>query len=186
MQPEPLRYRLLSLLHAHIVAGLLGNLIGCKPSASTDDYLLRFTHPVSDDCGYRNRQGDTIIQPGIYPVCFTDTFRTYALVAHARRGLVAIDRKQTVLYDLFPFDNGPDAPANGRFRIVADGKIGFADAATGNIVIAPQFACAYPFENGRAKVSTNCQTQSDGEHRTWHSNDWYFIDPTGKRIGPAD
>lgn len=178
MKPKSLRYPLFVVL-------LLSSFVRCGHSQTTDDYLLRFTNPAGDEPGYRNGRGDTTIRPGTYLVCFTDTFRTYALVAHPRRGLVAIDRQQTVLYNVFPFDNGPDAPADGRFRIVADGKIGFADATTGAVVIPPRFGCAYPFERGRAKVSTNCRTESDGEHRTWLGDDWYFIDRTGGRLATA-
>jgi hypothetical protein len=64
------------------------------------------------------------------------------------------------------------------------GKIGYADAATGKIVIRPQFACAWPFEHGVAKVSLNCQTRSDGEHATWISDDWFYINKAGARVNP--
>ncbi len=42
---------------------------------------------------------------------------------------VVVDEQKTVLYDVFIYDNGPDAPADGLYRIVKDGKIGYADAA---------------------------------------------------------
>jgi hypothetical protein len=92
---------------------------------------------------------------------------------------VVVDEQKTVLYDVFPFDNGPDTPSEGLYRIVKDGKIGYVDAATNAIVIAPQYDCAYPFENGKAKVSTNCQTSKDGDHSVWTSDDWQFIDKKG-------
>lgn len=92
---------------------------------------------------------------------------------------VVVDEQKNVLYDVFIYDNGPDAPADGLYRIVKDGKIGYADAGTNAIVIEPQYDCAYPFENGKAKVSTNCQTVKDGEYDVWESEDWQFIDKTG-------
>lgn len=92
---------------------------------------------------------------------------------------VVVDEQKTVLYDVFPFDNGPDTPSDGLYRIVKDGKIGYADAATNAIVIAPQYDCAYPFENGKAKVSTNCQTTKDGDHSVWTSDAWLLIDKKG-------
>ena len=93
---------------------------------------------------------------------------------------VVVDEQKTVLYDVFIYDNGPDAPADGLYRIVKDGKIGYADAGTNAIVIEPKYDCAYPFENGKAKVSTNCKTVQDGDHSIWESDAWQFIDTKGK------
>ena len=95
--------------------------------------------------------------------------------------LRTIDRKQNILYKVFPFDNGPDYVSEGFFRILKDNKIGYADAATGKVAIKPQFDCAFPFENGFAKVSTNCSTQSAGQHKVWTSNNWFYIDRKGKK-----
>lgn len=92
---------------------------------------------------------------------------------------VLVDEQETVLYDVFLYDNGPDAPADGLYRIVKDGKIGYADESTNAIVIEPQYDCAYPFENGKAKVSTNCKTVMDGDHSVWESDAWQFIDKKG-------
>jgi hypothetical protein len=75
-----------------------------------------------------------------------------------------------VLYEVFPYDNGPDYISDGIFRIIANKKIGFADSATGKVVIIPQFDCARPFENGRAEVSTNCKSQVNEDHVTWISD----------------
>ena len=51
----------------------------------------------------------------------------------------------------------------------------------GAIVIKPQFDCALPFENGVAEVSTNCKTETEGEHSTWVSDHWEYIVKTGKK-----
>lgn len=93
---------------------------------------------------------------------------------------VLVDEQKTVLYEVYLYDNGPDAPSDGLYRVVKDGKIGYADASTNAIVIEPQYDCAYPFENGKAKVSTNCKTIQDGDHSVWESEDWQLIDKTGK------
>ena len=119
---------------------------------------------------------------GKYAVCFTDTFRTYAILLNAQQEFVAIDRKETVLYKVFPFDNGPDYASNGLFRIVENTKIGFADAATGKIVIKPQFSCAFPFENGVAKVSNDCKAEPEGEYTSWISENWYYINTSGEKV----
>jgi hypothetical protein len=70
-----------------------------------------------------------VVPPGKFPVCNTDTFRNYAIVIEAGKGIVAIDRQGIVLYSVFVFDNGPDDPADGLFRIWMNGKLGYADAA---------------------------------------------------------
>ncbi|MFN8355849.1 MAG: alpha/beta hydrolase-fold protein [Spirosomataceae bacterium] len=93
---------------------------------------------------------------------------------------VITDLKKTTLYDVFNYDNGPDYASEGLIRVVKNGKIGYADAKTYRLVIAPQFDCAYPFEKGKAKVSTHCTTIRKDEHSTWQSDHWQFIDKSGK------
>lgn len=93
---------------------------------------------------------------------------------------VIMDSKKTMLYEVFIYDNGPDYPSEGLIRVVKNGKIGYADAKTYEIVIEPQFDCAYPFENGKAKVSNQCQTVKDGEYSVWESDAWQYVDKKGK------
>ncbi len=93
---------------------------------------------------------------------------------------VIMDSKKTILYDVFPYDNGPDNPSEGLIRVVKNGKIGYADAKTYAIVITPQYDCAFPFENGKAKVSNKCKTIKDGEHSVWTSDAWQYVDKKGK------
>jgi hypothetical protein len=92
---------------------------------------------------------------------------------------VIMDSKKKTLYEVFNYDNGPDYPSEGLFRIVKNGKIGYADATTYAIVIEPRFDCAFPFENGKAKVSNQCQTVKDGEKSIWTSELWQYIDKSG-------
>lgn len=146
-----------------------------------NNYWFLFTTD-KDEYGYKNAKGDTIIQPGKYSICYTDTFKTYAIVLKSGHGIIGINKKQNVLYRVFPFDNGPDYPSNGLFRIVENRKIGYADATTGKIIIKPQFDCAFPFKNGVAKVSLNCVEKKEGEHKYWESNNWFYIDKKGKKF----
>ncbi len=74
----------------------------------------------------------------------------------------------------------PDYPAEGLIRVVKNGKIGFADAKTYALVIEPQFDCAFPFENGKAKVSKQCKTVKDGEYSVWESEAWQYVDRGGR------
>jgi WG containing repeat len=90
------------------------------------------------------------------------------------------NRKKKILYEVFPFDNGPDYPSEGLIRVVKNGKIGYANAKTYTLVITPQFDCAFPFENGKAKVSNHCKTTKDGEHNIWTSDTWQYLDKKGK------
>lgn len=93
---------------------------------------------------------------------------------------VIMDSQKTALYDVFIYDNGPDYEAEGLIRVVKNGKIGYADAKTYVIVIEPQFDCAFPFENGKAKVSNQCKTVKDGEYSVWESDAWQYVDKQGK------
>ncbi len=162
---------------------LINSLSSCKtPIVKNKDYLIPFTDTVKEESGYKNQNGDIVIPIGKYSRCFTDTFKTYGIVVKPNGGFIAIDRQENVLYGIFPYDNGPDYTSEGLFRILENNKIGYADSITGKVVIKPQFDCAWPFENGVAEVSTDCKTQSEGEHSLWISDHWYYIDKTGKKV----
>lgn len=169
---------------------LVNSLMGCgstprEPAGPTGDFLLLVEDTAVGGYGYRNLAGDMIIPVGKYAYCFTDTFANYALVTKDGSGFVVIDRQEKILYEVFSYDNGPDYPSDGLFRIVQNGKIGFADAKTYAIVIQPQFACAFPFENGITRVSNDCATKTLGEHSEWQSDNWMTIDKTGKETGSS-
>ncbi len=145
--------------------------------------LILGEDPATGQSGYLTSTGEVAIPFDKYEMCLTDTFRTHAIVLTKNDfKWVVIDRQEKVLYEVFPFDNGPDFPSEGLFRMVKNGKIGYADAATFDIVIQPQFDCAFPFENGKARVSNDCQTTTDGEHATWTSDKWQFVDEKGNKL----
>ncbi|MFA6483115.1 MAG: WG repeat-containing protein [Bacteroidales bacterium] len=162
---------------------LLMGLANCRPAIRNNDYLVSFNDTITDQYGYKNSHGEIVIPLGKYERCFTDTFKTYAIVVKPNGGFIAIDRQENVLYGIFPYDNGPDYPSEGLFRILENNKIGYADSITGKVVIKPQFDCAWPFENGVAKVSNDCNTQEQGEHSIWLSDHWFYIDKNGKKVG---
>lgn len=93
------------------------------------------------------------------------------------------EERRSKRYPAFQFDNGDDYTVDGMYRIVDDqGRIGYADEK-GNTVIIPRFKCAFPFENGKAKVAdTGEKRQYDSEHWYWESDGWYYIDKTGRKI----
>jgi len=151
--------------------------------AEQKDPLYRIGGDGSNS-GYLKYNGDTVIPVGKYSMIFTDTFRTYAFVYDkvATKGkMVAINRNDEIIFDAYLFDNGPDYTAEGLFRIIRNGKIGYADE-NGEVVISAKYGCAFPFENGKAKVAVNCKNTSDGEHTSAESDEWIYIDRDGKTI----
>ena len=145
--------------------------------------------PVYDDAealGYRNQNGDTIVPFGRYIDSFSDTITTFGIVLRAEAGprLAAINTRGEEIYDVYWYDNGPDYPAEGLFRILRNDQVGYADT-TGRIVIEPQFACASPFEDGRARVTFDCREvrdHPDDEHTRMESDSWFYIDRRGQRV----
>lgn len=135
----------------------------------------------NDSYGYVNQVGDTVIPFESYDMCYTEIFRVGAIVYKVGFGFIAIDKKQNVLFQVFPFDNGPDYPSEGLFRIIENGKIGFADTAF-NVVIKPQFDCAFPFEGETARVSFDCVKVKEGEHIIWQSKSWSMINKKGEKV----
>lgn len=146
-----------------------------------DEYWIRVVDSTTDQYGYEDRSGKMAIPFGKYSIIYTELFKTHAIVFKEGEGFVAIDRSEKILYHIFPFDNGPDEPSEGLYRIIENGKIGYANMK-GEIVIAPQFACARPFKKGKAEVSVNCTTHKDGEHSFWVSEEWYYINKKGKKL----
>jgi hypothetical protein len=147
------------------------------------DFLILKTNKA-EQYGYVDSKGAVIIPFGKYSMCFTDTFKNFAIVLKSGSGFVVIDRMENVEYNVFPFDNGPDYLKEGYFRIVKDGKIGYAGSDF-SVKIKPQYGCAFPFEKGKAKVSYDCKTETDPqthEYHTWISKNWFYIDKQGNRI----
>ncbi len=175
------KYRLTSSLMFSFIFLIFALLLLTCKRLQKEDYLLRFSSADESAFGYISTNGDTVIPVGMYTWCFTDTFRTMAIVAKSPAQIIAIDREQRELYEVFIYDNGPDYASDGLFRILKNGKIGYA-ATNGRVVIEPQFSCAFPFENGRAKVSLNCRDSLASEHRVWYSEQWFYIDRTGQPL----
>ena len=120
-----------------------------------DNKLYIYYYPnfeaVDATLGYVDSSGKVIIPAGKYPYLFTDVFDKIAFVAiRGRQGIYAIDRSEKVLFQVCSFELGPDIISNGLFRIIENGKIGFANM-NGKIVIKPNWGFIFPFqENGLA------------------------------------
>ena len=155
------------------------------------DYLIGFSYDNDfsggTSYGYRNLQGEIVIPLGKYQQCFTDTFKNIAFVSDEKltnSKIVAINRNEKILFEAYMFDNGPDYLEDGLFRIIQNGKIGYADK-NGVIVIEPKFECADQFENGIARVALDCtlvKDESDPEHSRMESDSWFYIDKKGNKI----
>ncbi len=158
-------------------------IIGCK----TEDalYLVYKEQYIEQGtpAGYINNKGDTIISIGKYYTCYTDTIKKMGIVMTYDNKLIGINKKDEKLFEIFKYDNGPDYVSEGLFRIRKNGKIGYANRE-GEIIIVPKYLCAYPFKNGKAKVSLNCTTHKGigGEGNTWESEEWFYIDLKGNRV----
>ena len=152
--------------------------------AHTTENFLEVGVPVC----YLNERGDTIVPYGKYRFCQTDTIRNIGFVYENRQNarIICIDNQGKELFYVFKYDNGADYVREGLFRITDDkGLIGFADTL-GNIVIKPQFKFAFPFKNGKAKVTFSGESKdvpdSNGEEHYWDSSEWYYIDKNGKML----
>jgi hypothetical protein len=156
------------------------------------DTLYRVTDTIQDLQGYVNAKGDTVIALSKYLICFTEKFYKIAIVKMINRRLVAIDRKERILFNVFEFDNGPDYISDGLFRITKNNKIGYANI-NGQIIIQPRYTRAFPFIAGVAKVCINCQSfaKSNGsttaekeEHKLLltSGSEWFLINKKGTRV----
>lgn len=86
----------------------------------------------------------------------------------------------------YQYDNGDDYVSEGRYRIVdKDGRIGYA-TANNAVIIPPRFAFGFPFHNGRARVTDTGHLEKMGEYHYWLSDNWYWIDKMGNRLGMED
>ncbi|MFC2087183.1 WG repeat-containing protein [Bacteroidota bacterium] len=154
-----------------------------------EQYLIKIIEGEYDEpgvkCGYMNLKGDTIIPLGKYLYCYTDTLKNFAVVLDHDYRCLAIDRKGKELYEVYWYDNGPDYVSDGLFRIVKNGKIGYANEH-GNIVIKPVFECANPFEHGIARVTYKCERTVEGEHVRMKSTGWFYINTNGQKVSDLE
>lgn len=139
-----------------------------------------------DEFCFINQKGDTVIPIGLYSGSYSDTIIRYGIVVEMsgdKSRLVGINSKAQRLYEVQRIDNGPDYIQDGMFRIMQNGKTGYADS-TGRIAIPPKYDCALPFSNGFARVSLNGYLVLD-EYTIPVSDNWFYIDKKGNIVKPA-
>ncbi len=139
--------------------------------------LLVFTL-AGTACKQRSAESNAASNPSSPATTATTTPLTMEQASDGK--WVILNGQKTVVYEVFMYDNGPDYASEGLIRVVKNGKIGYADAKTYAIVIEPQFDCAFPFENGKAKVSNQCRTVQEDEYSVWESDAWQYVDKQGK------
>jgi hypothetical protein len=145
-------------------------------------YLIS-KYTAEEDLYFTDQNDSVIIQPGKYLHTTSDTIRHLGFVFDSTGHWWAINHKDSVLFEVYNFDNGPDYVEEGLFRIVKNDLMGFADEQ-GNVVIEPQYKCAWPFENGSAKVSNDCEISTEFEMTKWESANWFYINRDGKKVNP--
>lgn len=106
----------------------------------------------------------------------------YCLLDIPNEKFSIVDINGDEMYQIYYFDNWPDAAKDGVYRIIKNNKIGYADAITGKIVIEAQYDCAHPFENSKAHVGIGCKIETDGEHSWWVGGNWQWISLKGEVI----
>ena len=149
-----------------------------KKNTNRNEILVLKKNKKNSKYAYYNSKGIKVI--GDYWYAKDETLKKFAIVSDPNP--VLIDRNGIHIYNIFIFDNGPDYEKDGFIRIVKNGKIGYINSTNYNLVIKPLFKCAYPFENGKAKVSNDCETIRDGEYSTWKSTKWFYINKKGEKI----
>ncbi|RZK46439.1 MAG: WG repeat-containing protein [Hymenobacter sp.] len=172
------------LLAIRILTPALALLAACQPTDATRPAgapLRLVVRPTDGACAYVAAPGDTAIPFGRYPLAATARFDQLALVVKPGVGWVGINRQEQVLFKAYVFDNGPDYPAEGVMRIVGPtGLLGYADTATGRVVLPPRYKAAFPFASGRARVGSRCRRETDGEHAWERCAEWHYLDHQGR------
>lgn len=155
-----------------------------------DDKLYIYYYPNFEDVdatlGYVDSSGKVVIPAGKYPYIFTAEFDKIAFVLlKDRKGVYAIDRNEKILFQVCSYEIGPDIVSNGLFRIIENGKIGFANM-NGEIVIKPRYQFVYPFqENGFAIFCENGTWSMLDKYIPVIKGKWGVINRQGVVVIPA-
>ncbi len=169
----------LSVLLIMLLAGTYAHSQPCK------DYLLSYSETDSTGnelYGYKTINGEIVIKAR-YRLVYTDTLHLMATIMTPDWEVVCIDRNDSVLCRPFIFDNGPDYISEGVFRIVENGKMGFADT-DGKIVIPAVFDFVAPFGDGVEELrEEGVADYVMGGHRQYLPGDEYWTWAGGYESG---
>lgn len=159
--------------------------------AQEKDVLTYQYDPIADKgIGFVNSKGEIVIPADRFGHVYESRLDkiTFVLFKEEPKGIYAINRKGEPLFEVFCIDNGPDYVKEGVFRIIKDGKIGFADM-NGQVVIEPQFDFAWPFQEcGYAVFNMGGKQVSDNgthdKHWKMEGGKWGIINKEGKTVLP--
>lgn len=150
----------------------------CKQDSITEKYH-----------GFFNSKGEMVISGDMFQFIYSDKIDKigFVIFKEGPEGIQAINRKAEPLFEVFCFDNGPDYVREGLFRIIVDGKMGFANM-DGEIIIEPQFDFVHPFQEcgyavfniGGKKVRTNPREN----WWTWKGGKWGLVNKKGEIVIP--
>jgi hypothetical protein len=133
--------------------------------------------------GYKDATGKVVLPPR-YRMAYEFNASGTAQ-ALDDQGWACIDAQGKVLLRPYLFDNGPDYPAEGFFRFVEGGKVGFTDESCQPLIPA-QFDFAAPFQENLAAVCQGCKAVKDGEHSRMEGGRWGYIDKKGALVVPLE
>lgn len=175
------------IMNTRICTLLLVVSLACSLSAQ-DVLRIYCPHPEMNEeaCGYVNEKNEEVIPVGKYQRLYSTVFDKIAFVSiKGKTGIYAINRSEEVLFRVQTLDNGPDVVSEGLFRIIQDGKIGFADM-TGKVVIEPKFHFVFPFQkDGTAVFNEGGTLVREGDYTHYQGGKWGVINKAGKIIVPA-
>jgi hypothetical protein len=164
-----------------ITAGIL-MAAACSGPGEQDTWTLNCDTDASESCAYVDANGTTMIDCEKYLICFSDTFDNYAIVGTQDEGIVAINRQEEILYQVFVYDNGPDYPSDGYFRILQDGKMGYADAPTGESESSLNIQLPSHLKINMLLFVSNCDLIEEKDHYYWTNGQWGLIDKNGTMV----
>ena len=159
--------------------------------AQEEDVLKYQYDPVADKgIGFTNSKGEIVIPADRFGHVYESRLDkiTFVLFKDGPKGIYAINRKGEPLFEVFCIDNGPDYVKEGMFRIIKDGKIGYANM-NGEVIIEPQFDFAYPFQNcGYAVFNMGGKQTLDNnthdKHWKMEGGKWGIINKKGEIVLP--
>ncbi len=146
---------------------------------SKDTWFLR--ENKNNDFYFVDSQDKIMIPPKKYNMIFTEIFDNFAIVVNSENKVVAINKNEEFLYEVFVYDNGPDYINDGLFRIIKNKKIGFANEQ-GEIIINPTYDFAEFFVKGISVVNLGGRKIYNGENWFWIDGKWGVINKKGEVI----
>jgi hypothetical protein len=127
-------------------------------------------------CGTRDAKGELTIRPDL--LADIEAGSGVQTIHVDGDWLFALDGKTAAA---LTYDNGADYFQEGLARTIKGGKIGFINPSL-DLVIAPTWDFAFPFENHYSVVCTGCKQESGGEHTSIVGGSWGYIDRQGKIV----